>query len=1064
LWFARPTEVKRPRTDAPAIPAFNPLNATRCASVNSCHGHTHSSPRDVIIFVMAEPQPDGGLVGRTLGPYRIVDSLGSGGMGHVFVALDTRLDRRVALKVLPPEMASQPDKIARFQREAKTVASLSHPGIVTLLSPLEEQDGLRFLTMELVEGETLSKSIPARGFPVERFLSLAIALTDAVSAAHRQGILHRDLKPDNVMLTPEGRLKVLDFGLAKLREGADEGDHTTRETQSVTQDGRIVGTVAYMSPEQAQGLPVDHRSDIFTLGIILYEMGTGERPFRGNTNLSVLSSILKDTPRPASELRDDIPKPLARMIQRALEKRPEDRYQSASDLRRDLEDLKHDVDSGELVLGTTAGRPRLVVGSGRRRRWALPAAIAAAFLVVLAMAALLFRGQPPATAADGRRSVAVFYFDNLSGDPQLDWLRTGLTDMLVTNLSQSPGLRVLGTTRLYQLLEDAGHRDDRTTTAPVVEAVSRKAGAATALVGSFVRAGSQIRISASVQDPRNGEVLASERVEGDAESGLFALVDELTGRLRKRLEASSMARLADGTRAHWRERKLEEVTTSSLDAWKAYAEGNRLHDRLQEKDARAYFEKAVQADPGFAMALAKLSVVHGNLGNMDEARAYAAKAMEKAGNLPPGERFYIEGRRYSLDPASIEKAIAAYQKAVDESPDHTAARNNLAQLLVDLHRYPEALVHLEELRRRGMTFPGSYWSLAETYSAIGHPEKAREALQAYAAEHPDRSAAYENIAFFELAQGRIDEALAAFDEAAAHRPDSMGRIETGRFVAYALRDQWPEAEAAAGRLMASSDPRESWEGGASLAMARLYHGDVGEARRLTAEGARVGHDPEERVGARLFRSRLEADLGRYREALAEAERVVREKVKEPKLVADGHAMKAICLTRLGRKAEAEESLARAQAFLATIPPPLARPERLHLEGQIALAQGDHAAARRALEKAADLAPVDGLRMDETPVLIRYALARAALESGEPEEARTALRAVVQAGPCRVMAPLPYVRSLALLASLEEKAGRATAARRLYERYLAYWKDGQIDRAEVARVGQRLAALRTRPPA
>ena len=204
-----------------------------------------------------------------------------------------------------------------------------------------------------------------------------------MAAAHRQGILHRDLKPENVMLTPDGRLKVLDFGLAKLRYDADEGDRTTKETQSVTQDGRIVGTVAYMSPEQAQGLPVDHRSDIFALGILLYEMATGERPFRGNTNLSVLSSILKDTPRPASEIRDDVPKPLARMIQRALEKRPEDRYQSASDLRRDLEDLKRDVDSGELALGTTAGRQRLVApppaaSAGRcpsrsaRRSWSWP--------------------------------------------------------------------------------------------------------------------------------------------------------------------------------------------------------------------------------------------------------------------------------------------------------------------------------------------------------------------------------------------------------------------------------------------------------------------------------------------------------------------------------------------------------------------------------------------------------------------------------------------------------------------------------------------------------------------
>jgi tetratricopeptide (TPR) repeat protein len=1013
---------------------------------------------------MGEPQPEGGLVGRTLGAYRILEALGSGGMGQVYLALDPRLDRRVALKVLPREMAEHPEKIKRFEREAQAVASLSHPGIVMLHS-IEEAEGLRFLTMELVEGETLSKSIPARGFPMERFLSLAIGLTDAVSAAHRQGILHRDLKPENVMLTPDGRLKVLDFGLAKLRfDGPDEGDRTTKETQSVTQDGRIVGTVAYMSPEQAQGLPVDHRSDIFTLGILLYEMATGERPFRGNTNLSVLSSILKDTPRPVSELRDDIPKPLARMIQRALEKRPEDRYQSASDLRRDLEDLKRDFDSGELVLGSTAGRPRLVAGAARRRRWALPAAIGAALVVVAAMGALFFRGQPPATAEDGRRSVAVFYFDNLSGDPQLDWLRTGLTDMLVTNLSQSPGLRVLGTSRLYQLLEDTGHRDDRTVSAPMVETVSRKAGATTALVGSFVRAGSQIRISASVQDPKSGEVLASERVEGDAESGLFALVDELTGRLKKRLETPAMTRMADGKRPHWKEKKLEEVTTASVAAFKHYAEGSRLHDRLQEKEAQAHFEKAVEADPGFAMALAKLSVVHANQGNLDKARAYAAKAVDEAASLPPGERFYIEGRYYSLDPASMEKAVAAYQKAVDAAPGHTAARNNLAQMLIELRRYPEALVHLEELRRHGMTFPGSYWSLAEAYVATSRPERAREALAQYAAEHPDRSAGYENVALFELAQGKIDDALAAFDKAAALHPDDSMKIEGGRFVAHALRDEWTEAEAASKRLLASDDPRERWEGGATLAMASLYRGDLGEARRLTGEGAETGRNPEERVGARLFRARLEAELGRDREALAEAEQVLHEKVREPKLVAEGHAMRAICLTRLGKKTEAEKSRAEVEAFLSTLPPPLAEPGRLHLEGQIALARGDHEAAGRALEKAAALTPVDGLKMDGAAVEIRYALARTALEVGEVEKARKALVEVVEAGPARVMTPVPYVRSLALLASLEEKAGRTADARKLYERYLGYWKDGQIDRAEVARAGQRLAALRPRPAA
>jgi tetratricopeptide (TPR) repeat protein len=247
-------------------------------------------------------------------------------------------------------------------------------------------------------------------------------------------------------------------------------------------------------------------------------------------------------------------------------------------------------------------------------------------------------------------------------------------------------------------------------------------------------------------------------------------------------------------------------------------------------------------------------------------------------------------------------------------------------------------------------------------------------------------------------------------------------------------------------------------------MASLYRGDVGEARRHGQARAPTGHRPHEPAGARRVRARLEAELGRDQEAVAEAEGALREKVKNPELRAEGHALKAICLTRLGRKAEAEKSLAEVDAFLSSVPPPLAEPGRLHLQGRVALARGDSRLAAKALEKAARLTPVDGLGMDETPVQIRYALAQAALEAGELDAARKALVDVVEAGSHRVMAPLPYVRSLALLASLEEKAGRAGDARKLYERYLGYWKHGQIDRAEVARAGQRLAALQPRPAA
>ena len=511
-------------------------------------------------------------------------------------------------------------------------------------------------------------------------------------------------------------------------------------------------------------------------------------------------------------------------------------------------------------------------------------------------------------------------------------------------------------------------------------------------------------------------------------------------------------------------KKLEDVTTSSIDAFKAYAEGSRLHDRLQEREAQSYFERAVAADPNFAMALAKLSVVHANLDNIDQARQYAARACEKSTNLPPGERYYIEGRRYSLDPATMTQAVDAYQKAVDASPDHVAARNNLAQLLLEQRRYPEALAHLEELRRRGMSFPGTYMSLAEAYVATSQPEKAREALTAYVSEHPDRSAAYENLGAFEISQGRLDAALAALDRAAELHPDQLMRVEEGRFVVRALQDRWPEAQAAGERLLRREDPRDRWVGGEVAAITSLYRGDVAAARQLADEGAQRGRSGEQRAGARLFRAQLEKQLGQYREALQQAERALEEAKGVDKLQAEGQAVRAVCLAHLGRRADAERTAAEVERRLAMLPNGQGEPALLQLRAALALARGDNTEARRRLEQAAALPSATKISVDPRRVELQYDLARAALGGGDADAARRALQRVVEAGPDRVFAPVPYVRSLALLAALEEKQGRAGEARRLYERYLGYWKNGQLDREEVLRAGQRVAALRPLPSA
>ncbi len=286
---------------------------------------------------------------QRLSHYRLIEKIGAGGMGEVWKALDTKLDREIAIKILPDDFASDPERSGRFMREAKAVAALNHTNIVTIYS-VEQVDESRFITMELIRGRSLSELIPSNGLPLEALLGRATAMADAISAAHQEGITHRDLKPANMMVGADGRLKILDFGLAKLREGAVGPQGVTElPTATVSQEGRILGTVAYMSPEQAEGKAIDHRSDIFSLGVVLYEMATGQRPFQGDTNVSIISSILKDTPDPVVRLNPALPNHLERIIGRCLEKDPNRRFQTALDLRNELETLSAEADRQESV-------------------------------------------------------------------------------------------------------------------------------------------------------------------------------------------------------------------------------------------------------------------------------------------------------------------------------------------------------------------------------------------------------------------------------------------------------------------------------------------------------------------------------------------------------------------------------------------------------------------------------------------------------------------------------------------------------------------------------------------
>jgi TolB-like protein/Tfp pilus assembly protein PilF len=483
------------------------------------------------------------MLGQQIGSYRIGARLGAGGMGEVYRAHDSRLGREVALKVLRPEVAGDPERRDRFQREARLLAALDHPGIVTVYS-LEEADGVRFLTMQLVEGETLDALIPNGGLPVEGFFEIALPLAEAVAAAHARGIVHRDLKPSNVIRSREGRVKVLDFGLAKLREAVVTSVDGRAPTDLMTGEGVVLGTLPYMAPEQIEGREIDARSDVFSLGVVFFEMATGRRPFTGATAAALLSSILATRPPDLEEVRRDVPRPLARLLRRCLEKSPERRPPSAVAVCDEL---------------------RAAMATSRR-------------------------GASPGGASSAERktpsSIAVLPFAALSADRDDEFFADGVAEEIINALGRLPDLRVAARTSTFAF---KGRNED-------LRQIGEKLAVETVLEGSVRRAGKRLRIAAQLVDVTSGYQLWSERYDRELDD-VFEIQEEIARGIAKRLEAT----LASGAR------DLVEQGTRDVDAFELHARGRSLlAQRTAEALARAAdcFREATELDPGYAPAWA----------------------------------------------------------------------------------------------------------------------------------------------------------------------------------------------------------------------------------------------------------------------------------------------------------------------------------------------------------------------------------------------------------------------------------------------------------------------------
>ena len=613
--------------------------------------------------------PEHNLIGHTISHYRINAAIGAGGMGEVYRATDTNLGRDVALKVLPPEVARDPERLARFQREARAVAALNHPNVVTLYS-VEECDGMHFLTMELIEGQSLDRLIPANGLPVERIVEIAGALAEAMAAAHEKGILHRDLKPANVMVTNEGRVKVLDFGLAK-DVGAETSDDATLTSTGRTQAGVVMGTPAYMSPEQVSGRVLDHRTDIFSLGVVLHEMATGRRPFEGTSSAELVSSILRDSPPPVTDVRSDLPADLARVIRRCLEKDPRYRMQTARDISNEFRDLAR-LASRSSAVPTSTSRAVAASDSG-------------------------------ATRADEGFWVAVLPFKYKGTDLGLEALADGLTEEIITGLSRFSYLRVIGRGSTARYSGESGD----------VRAIGKELGARYVMEGTLRQAGTKLRLAVQLVDAVSGAHLWAQNYErAFSPDAVFELQDDLVPRI--------VSTIADthGVLPYSMSQTLRNRNPDELTPYEALLRGFAYFKHVNVADhagARAALEKAVQQAPGNADCWAMLSMLYREENNhgfnvrpdpVGRALAAARRAVDTAPSNHLAHHALASVLFFRHETAAFRSAA---QRAIELNPMDGFTIGYMGFLISYSGDWERGCALMEQARNLNPNHPGWYW-------------------------------------------------------------------------------------------------------------------------------------------------------------------------------------------------------------------------------------------------------------------------------------------------------------------------------------------------------------------
>ena len=990
--------------------------------------------------------------------YQIIEKLGRGGMGKVYRALDNKLDEEVAIKLLNPEIAADKNTLERFSNELKLARKIVHKNVGRMYEFMEEQ-GTHFITMEYVPGEDLKSFIKRVGqLPVGKAISIGTQILQGLEEAHKLGIVHRDLKPGNIMIDKEGNARIMDFGIAR-----------SVHTKGMTAKGVIIGTPEYMSPEQAEAKDIDQLSDIYSFGIILYEMLTGQLPFDGETPLSIALKHKQEVPRQPKELNPQIPEDLDHLILRCMEKEPQDRHQSASSVLADLAN----IDKGMPTTSTVARRKPLTskeitVSFNLKKLW-IPALLII-MAVIVALVIWQRKTQDEIVAVPKiENSIAVITFTNQTGDPSFDYLQDVIPNLLITNLENTGFLYVATWERMFDLLKQMGRDDVDKIDSDLGFELCQREGIQAIVLGTYTKAGDVFVTDAKVLDVETRRLMKSANSRGEGiDSILKTQIDQLSrdiaqgiGIARQKLEASKL--------------QIADVATSSIDAYNHYLKGRESYEKRYFDEARQQMEKAIEYDPEFAMAYLYLARASSYLRNVTaendawaHAKLYAHKASEK-------ERLWIEARYAEVVEKNPEKAIRLFQEVSKKYPKDKIFHLSLGLFYRQKRQYAESLEELNKALKLDPSFGRTLDILAYTYAEMGDNQKALEYFNKYADVSPGDADPFDSMGELHFKMGQLDNAIATYKKALEIKPD----FGTERWISYiyCVKGDYIQALNWAKRFIevAPSEGLKA-QGYLGLGFYNMLIGKFDDAMQIFDTAEIIWRKTGNVYGVSIFnlmRGLFHFETGDFvssREYYKKYLDFNRE--YQPQFLrrnqADINIHMGLIDIKEGKLESARSNLTEALKLILGSrkedPRWAARQEFTHrlLQSEILLAEGGLDEAIEVMEKAPPL-EVPGMNpqaiMSLNMPLYQDVLARTYVKKGEWDKAIAVYEDLINFDPTKTdrrAVPLIYHYRLAKL--YEQKGWKGKAIEH-YERFLSLWEDVESMPSDVEDARKRLTGLK-----